>query len=303
MPKISLIIFAIILISCSPQVTVTPTATIPPPTSTPIPTPTLHPDFVAVQNQLAELNENLTLLPDGTIEEQTADGGRQTIPNLHVDQNGVINIIFNNEHVVIDKSQISFDDEGLKIEGYELDDNGEWVEATLAPEDVATAILEQYSVNPESVTITETDGLVTVTDNETGSVLFETDGEVSKFGLSFAADSIASPSCEPTEFKPNDDNGLFPGSVPGRADNADRFFAYLINSFYESGISGWTGMPQQYFLVNRERQCWGRFFATNRVDEQKDKVMIYRDENGVVQVVPLLDAITWDEIYAFAGDR
>jgi hypothetical protein len=31
--------------------------------------------------------------------------------------------------------------------------------------------------------------------------------------------------------------------------------------------------------------------------------MIYRNVEGAIQVVPLLDEITWDEIYAFAGDR
>lgn len=125
MKKLFLITLAFILVACSSQVTVTSTAIILPPTETPIPTPTLNPDFVAVQTQISELSENLTLSPDGTIENNGVP-----ISNLHVDQNGVINIIFNNEHVAIEMSQISFDAEnGLTIEGYELNENGEWVEA------------------------------------------------------------------------------------------------------------------------------------------------------------------------------
>jgi hypothetical protein len=129
MKKIIPIFILLILSSCTSQVTVTSTATLPPPTETLVPTPTLHPKFIELQNFVAS-SERYILLPDGTIEEQTADGGRQSVPNLHVDQNGVINIIFNNEHVVIDQSQINFDDEnGLTIEGYELE-NGEWVVAS-----------------------------------------------------------------------------------------------------------------------------------------------------------------------------
>gem|GEM_PF-2084948 len=127
MKKISpLILLTFILIACSPQVTVTSevTVTLAPPTQTPIPTPTLHPQFVQLQNLISN-SSNFILLPDGTIENNGV-----VIPNLHVDQNGVINLIINNEHVAMDISQVRFDDEnGLTIDGYELDENGAWVEA------------------------------------------------------------------------------------------------------------------------------------------------------------------------------
>ncbi|KXK11668.1 MAG: hypothetical protein UZ14_CFX002002710 [Chloroflexi bacterium OLB14] len=106
------------------------TVTSPPPTETPIPTPTLHPDFVAVQNQFAEISEHLTLLPDGTVEEMTTDGGRQTIPNLHVDENGTITILVEGQPVTLTTADLSFDNEkGLFVNGYELNEDGEWVEA------------------------------------------------------------------------------------------------------------------------------------------------------------------------------
>ncbi|KXK12815.1 MAG: hypothetical protein UZ14_CFX002002053 [Chloroflexi bacterium OLB14] len=297
MPKISLIIFTIILISCSPQVTVTPTATIPPPTSTPIPTPTLHPDFVAVQNQLAELNENLTLLPDGTIEEQTADGGRQTIPNLHVDQNGVINIIFNNEHVVIDKSQISFDDEGLKIEGYELDDNGEWVEVVLTPEQMVMEIFEEYGVdtekfNPETVTITPAeDGEgYTVTYNETGKVIIESDGEVTKFEIGFATDEIARNSCEPTSYEPLSNKGYTTNEVGD-----------LLRIHAEDVLSGFESYNEAgiyfFILIKREGACWA---FVNWFDI--DSIMYYRDSGSVGKEIRLID-LTAEDVVRFQLSR
>jgi hypothetical protein len=302
MNKTSFLFLALLLIACTPQVTVTSEVTItltPPPTQTPIPTPNLHPQFIELQTFIAS-SARFTLLPDGTIEEQTVDGGRQTVPNLHVDQNGVINIIFNNEHVLIETSQISFDDEnGLTINGYELNETGEWVEANMAQEMVAD-ILSQYSVEPENVTISEVDGIITVTDNETGNVLFETDGDQTKFSLVFAADTIAATSCEPTDFKPAKHNGLLPGASADVLAEYAKYFDIVIN---DSGVPRWSGIKLQYFLIDREQQCWGIFRQTNKEDANKDKVIVYHDEKGVAQVIPLLDAITWDEIYAFAGDR
>lgn len=130
MNKVCFLFLGLILIACSPQVIATPEVTVTLPTETPIPTPTLHPEFIALQNLINDSSERFTLLPDGTLEEVTVDGGRQTVPNLHVDQNGIINIIFNNEHVLIEQSQIIFDDEvGITIEGYTLTPDGNWVEA------------------------------------------------------------------------------------------------------------------------------------------------------------------------------
>ena len=102
-----------------------PITTVLSPTSTPIPTATLHPEFVELQNLISDSGQRFTLLPDGNIEDNGV-----VIPNLHVDQNGIINLIINNEHVVIEQSQITFDDENvITIIGYTLNENGEWVEA------------------------------------------------------------------------------------------------------------------------------------------------------------------------------
>ncbi|NJN79331.1 MAG: hypothetical protein HC797_02025, partial [Anaerolineales bacterium] len=84
MKKITLFFIVLIFSACAPQVTVTLAL----PTETLIPPPTLHPEFVALQNLIADSSQRFTLLPDGNIE----DNGT-VIPNLHVDQNGIINIV------------------------------------------------------------------------------------------------------------------------------------------------------------------------------------------------------------------
>lgn len=164
MNKILFLILSLIFVACSPQVTVT----LAPSTSTPIPTPTLHPDFIALQNLISDSSQRLTLMPDGSIE----DNGT-VIPNLHVDQNGIINIIFNNEHVAIDSSQITFDDEnGLTIEGYTLDENGEWVEAKSEAMQTFQADFEKYNASTEQFNVEEKDGNLVVTNAE-GEILYQ----------------------------------------------------------------------------------------------------------------------------------
>jgi hypothetical protein len=123
MKKINFLFVLLILSACTPQVTEIPTVTSPPPTQTPLPTPTLHPEFVELQNLIADSSENLNLLPDGQIEENGV-----VIPNLQVDQNGEISILVEGQNIVIDSAHIIFED-GFHINGYELNENGEWVEA------------------------------------------------------------------------------------------------------------------------------------------------------------------------------
>lgn len=293
--KKSIVLLTILLTSCTPQVTVTSEVAVtstPVPTQIPIPTPTLHPNFVNVQEQIAASGGRFMLTADGAIQDNGVP-----INGLSIAPDGTMTITVDGEEMALDPADVDFDDEkGIAIKGYKQDTDGEWVEADNA-EDMATAILDQYSVDPESVTITEVDGMVSVTDNETDNVLFETDGEVSKYSLGFAVDTIAAVSCEPTEFKPNS-YGLLPATADG-----EKFSKYLDLIGNDSPFKRWTGIENQYFLIDRDQQCWGIFYRTNSENSNKDKVIIYRDVEGVAQVVPILDEITWDELYSFAGDR
>lgn len=119
------IIFLILIFTPSseqqPQVVV-PTVAI-------LPAPTLHPQFIALQEQIAASGARFALLPDGMIEEQTADGGRQTVPGISVDKNGVIALQVGDQQVDLSPADVSFDDrDGITIRGYGLDEStGSWV--------------------------------------------------------------------------------------------------------------------------------------------------------------------------------
>jgi len=208
MKKFLFISIVLILSACTPQVTELPTATLAPPTQTPIPAPIFHPDFIALQNLIENAGKRFTLLPDGTIEELTADGGRQTIPNLHVGQNGVINIIFNNEHVVIEHSQITFNDEkGLTIKGYELDDSGEWVEAISPEIQSAMADFDKYGYQTDHLEFKQNGDDVWAVDTETKKTVYEKDGDsqYGKFYLEYVVAQASQQDLMPTTIEPRQD--------------------------------------------------------------------------------------------------
>lgn len=127
MKKANFLFILLILSACaSPQVTEETDCCLPStlPPATIIPTPTLHPEFVELQNLIADSSENLTLLPSGQIEENGI-----VLPNLQVDPNGEISILLvEGENIIIDLANVTFDD-GIHINGYELNENDEWVEA------------------------------------------------------------------------------------------------------------------------------------------------------------------------------
>jgi hypothetical protein len=118
-----LLLPALLLSACqtTPQVA----ATLPPPTETPIPTPTLYPAFIDLQTHITSQGERFTLSADGTI----ADGA-ETVPGVRVSPDGMMTLtLADGTTVMLESGQVSFDDEkGFGIEGYELDENGDWVE-------------------------------------------------------------------------------------------------------------------------------------------------------------------------------
>lgn len=132
MKKSVLIFLAFILTACSttpPQVTVT----VPPPTDTPIPTPTFQPQFIALQEQIAQ-SGRFTLNPDGTIQD-----GDTSIPSLHVAPDGTLTLTVDGQEVILEKDSYIFGGEdGLSIEGFKLVDR-KW-EAVMSETAISTTI-------------------------------------------------------------------------------------------------------------------------------------------------------------------
>ena len=106
MKKILLFAFVLILTACSaqaPQVTVTfaqrVTVTLPPPTATIIPTPTLHPEFLALQQQVAANGTKYSLGSDGILMDETGE----QVKGIEIDPaTGEIMIMVNGAEVIID---------------------------------------------------------------------------------------------------------------------------------------------------------------------------------------------------------
>ena len=152
MKKILFPILALILVACATsQVTTTSEviASLPPPTATIIPTPTLNPQFVILQEQIANSGNRFALLPDGTIQETTSEGIK-IIPGILVDNEGQIRLLVNGEEVVLSLADVTFDNiDGIKIEGYSyIEETGEWVMGLVIPEYLQNL---EFVTKPESL--------------------------------------------------------------------------------------------------------------------------------------------------------
>jgi hypothetical protein len=290
MNKTVLLILTLIVVACTPQVTITSevTVTLAPPTQTPIPTPTLHPQFIELQNRIADSGENLTLLPNGQIEENGI-----AIPNLQVDQNGEISILVEGENIIVDLTDVTFEN-GLIIEGYTLNENGEWVEAVLTPEQMVMEIFEQNGVdverfNNETVTVNPSeDGKgFSVTYKETGKVLMENDGTQTKFEIGFVTDEIAAKSCEPTHYRPNANNPAV------MEEDGMSLGYYTFDTVTRSGGELQSTDPYFNILINRDLRCWGA---------SEGRHFYYRDKDGVSHEIPLI-GLTRKEVIRFMFSR
>ncbi len=120
---ILLVIIFIFIASCAPQVTVTSEVTVTslPPTETLTPTPIFHPQFIALQEQIAASGERYTLSPDGLFD------GAEKVQGITISPEGLISIDVNGEKVILDPSEVHFGSNGIELDGYELDDSGSWV--------------------------------------------------------------------------------------------------------------------------------------------------------------------------------
>ena len=284
MKKIIFLFIILILSACIPQVTVTSEVTVtltPVPTETPIPTPTLHPQFIELQNLINDASDRFTLTPDGLIEEVTTNGGRQTVPNLHIDQNGIINIIFNNEHVVIEQSQITFDSEnGVVIDGYTLDENDEWVEAMSEAEQQMYTNFEKYGQNlaqgvengSYTVEIGEDDS-VTVKDVAGKDVYRDGSFEPMFLGKLIVENGV----CRQTEWTATQIGD--PIKSADKVEFVDEYGQSLVNAkriFVDSRLILNPGLKWRSYYMGEG--CWA--YINFSAEDQPDALMFWKNQNG-----------------------
>jgi len=193
--------FIVSACTSTPQVTATPepTATLPPPTETPIPTPTLHPQFAALQEQIAASGGRFTLNPDGTIFD-----GAEPLPGVTVAPDGTMTLTVSSETITLDPKLVVFDDQnGFSYPGYEQNADGSWVEAAPSAEQLWEKEVKEWGLDPEKFTPKySADGTMVIYDNETNKPVYavgtgvktETGEEVKLSGhweLEYANDMIA----------------------------------------------------------------------------------------------------------------
>lgn len=233
----------------------------------------VSPQWFELQSQIASAGEIFTLLADGTLEQRTSEGA-VTVPGLTVDKNGVMTLQVGDQLVTLDPAEVKFDDtKGVSVKGYTQDENGDW-----GVESPTIALLNKYGVDPNTYTLTEVDGVMVGTDNETGKEILR-DG---RFEINYAVE-LAKKDCEPTDMVPDKW-----GSMPAKyGDISSRYLETLLND--TNYLSSDGALTVYNILIDRTKQCWGF------VDGD---ALLYRDQTGLVQIVSTIH-IPKNELFDF----
>ena len=261
----SLLVIFLFVAACSPQVQTSEVSDIvpegetsevlftpPPPTSTPIPTPTLHPEFIALQQAIAAPGQG-----------------------LRVDKTGVMTVMVGDEPIPVESGSIKFTSDGVEIDGYELNEDGEWAEAMSKAEQAARDILDTYNLTTDEYTITEIgEDTFSVTSNKTGKEILQSDKYGIRYGLEFGLDTIAKSSCDSRmDFVPSSDGRMLASNT-----GVDTYFNALFRDLtHRVNLAGkfW------HVLIDRDRRCWGGVVNNGNS-------LIYRDGDKEAVVLRLI---------------
>lgn len=169
--------------------------------------------------------------------------------------------------------------DGQEIETQTVDTK-DWVPTA---ELEATALFNEYGVDPNTYTLAEVGGVMVGTDNETGKEIFR-DG---RFELGYAVE-LAKKDCEPTNFAPQEGGGLVKQE---HSEALSNYESTMINDpdYNPPGDTFYV----VYVLVDREKQCWGFGDGDS---------LVYRNLTGSLQIVPTIH-LTEDEVFTFIFNR
>jgi hypothetical protein len=289
MKKIISLLIAMIFSACSPQVTEPPTATSTPlPTQTPIPTPTLHPEFIELQNTINAEN-GFVLTNDGVIEHNG-----DPVPNVTVTADGRYVLVVGDEMVMLDPNDVTFGEDGIKIDGYELNENGEWVEAVSEAVLQAQAEFEKYGYDYSDLTLSKsTDGKVIATDEE-GEVVYE-DG---KFDLDYAVEQAGQLDLMPTDIEPDktilEGSGQYVINESTRGRAFTEYFKPLFDRVREEFVKMYGfdpangGTPSsERVMLDPEINAWGSDMTVDFYDLESDHYLYYELADTTIHIVPL----------------
>jgi hypothetical protein len=283
----------VLLAACAPQVTVTSEVTVtstPPPTPTPVPTPTFHPAFIDLQTQIASTGERFTLGADGSL----WDGQPQaTIDGVRVSSDGVMSLtLADGTSVMLESGQVNFDDEkGFGVDGYELDDDGEWGVAMSEAVQQAQADFEKYGFPIEGLEWVEDENGVRARDPENRKIVYE-DG---KFSQKYVVEWAGDHELMPTDIEPREDILKATGKYYP-ADNVKEFaysgplFKRMREQFqreyeFDPYVKGKTAGT--LVMLDPDINAWGDIMTLDYKDPTAPRYLYYELADGTIYIVPL----------------
>lgn len=271
-----LILLPSILAACAaPQVTVPST---PLPSETPIPTPTLHPQFAEIQEQVSASGGRFNLQADGTIQD-----GAEPIPGITIALDGTISLTVNGESVTLDPADVNFDDEsGISIDGFELNEDGEWVEAISEARQAAEQHFADLSYPTDGVEFVE--GEVTVTGRVDGVKVFEMNiksGEA-MFDQNYVIEQAGQQDLMSTDIEPREDVLKAQGiTSPDNRELANSTYFHPLFDRVEKQFSKQFGydLPSNYTVVrlmlDGDSQAWASILEINYKDLTAPRYLVY----------------------------
>lgn len=293
--------------TAQPQVTVTS----PPPTAvdTPIPMPTLHPEFIALQTQISASGERFTLNPDGTVQY-----GADSIPGLRVAPDGIMILTVNGEVITLDPSLAIFDEgKGFSYPGYELNEDGEWVELVSEAMMAAIADLAENGAEPGTYKIEEVKGKIVVYDLD-GKEIYK-DGQYDLYWLRESLDK--GDLLMPTKYNPlpakltNNVWNRLPGH-PTDAMRREYLFGVLQDQFVTSYVAEFGFDPTRdengklrnglAFLADPKLNAW-TFVKDVDFGNGFEQIIIFQRKDGRVDYERVMRVSIFGEVSYFWRDN
>lgn len=287
------IVLTSILAGCSnPQVTVTPEATVTlQPTETPFPTPTLHPQFVEIQEQVSASGRRFTLQADGTIQD-----GTEPIPSITVAPDGTITLAIDDEIVILDPDDMTFDEEnGISVKGYELDENGKWVAAESEAIQQSREDFANYGYSTEGFEFREGQVTISVFDKD-GIKVYERNiksGE-SMFDKNYVIEQASQMNLDPSDLGPREDileaTGQYFIDQSSWSPIFEEYVKPLMDQYeQEYGIRlPMTGPTVSFIILDPEINAWATMLKMDSDDPTAPRYLYYRDEADMGYIVPLM---------------
>jgi hypothetical protein len=261
------------------------TVTLAPPTETPIPIPTLHPEFIAWQ-EIISASARYTLTPDGLIQDNGV-----VINGLHIDSNGVLTLTVNNEKIILTTNDITFAEDGIKTKDYELDENGQWVEAISPEIQAAMEDFEKYGYSTEGLEFKQNGDSVWAVDSESRDMAYEN----GTFYQEYAIEQAAQLDLMPTDIEP--DKTILEGAGLYTPDDRAKAFEYFGPLFkrvrvqfeqeygFDPYVKGKT--INRDIMLNPKTKSWGNSITLDTNNPKADKYLFYELADGTIHIVPL----------------